>query len=194
MQQRRSNVEARTGVINILDSTDIKPQWRDQFPKTSLGQVGYIGDTYPLCNTGTKASFLTKGSNYKLFGEHSEEGEAFDKLATTKNWKRFTPDATSSPLYTQLCGVRNSAGKCSWPTEVILTSTLTCHGDECLIDRIRTVKMMDGGDVRWYSYVPPPCITMTFFDGVRISSRFSDSRWSCANPIAPVRSKNIQKS
>jgi len=190
-QQSRGNVECRQGesATNIFDSTDIKPQWRDQYPKTSLSKNGYIGDTYPLCHTpGRRGSFLMKGSTYKLTGEHSEEGSTFDNTQSNIDQGRFTPNSVSSSLYLQLCGPRDGNNKCTWPTEVKLASTLACDGIECNIDRIRTVKMIDGTNVRWYSYVPSPCVTMTFFNGVRISSRHTDSRWSCANPITPVAS------
>jgi cullin-associated NEDD8-dissociated protein 1 len=183
-------VECRQGesASNIFDSTNIKPQWRDQYPKTSLGTVGYIGDTYPLCNTGDKASFLNKGSTFVLTGDHSEESNKFDTAQTNIDKGRFTPRSTTSNLYTQLCGPRTAGGKCSWPTEVQLQSTLACDGDECHLDRIRTVKMIDGTDVKWYSYFSPPCVTLTFFNGVRTSSRHTDSRWSCADPTTAVAS------
>ena len=189
-QQSRGNVECRQGesASNIFDSTNIKPQWRDQYPKTSLGTVGYIGDTYPLCNTGDKASFLNKGSTFLLTGDHSEESNKFDTAQTNIDKGRFTPRSTTSNLYTQLCGPRTAGGKCSWPTEVQLQTTLACDGDECHLDRIRTVKMIDGTDVKWYSYFSPPCVTLTFFNGVRTSSRHTDSRWSCADPTLAVAS------
>ena len=194
-QASRGNVESTSGenAANIFDSTNLKPEWRDQFPKTSLGdryrKGGYLGDRYPLCYTdgNNKASWLRKGATFRYTGKDSTLGKTIDNEDSP--WDRFTP-ATDSELYQQLCGPRGGDGKCTWPIEVILAQTLECKGSECDVERIRTIKMVDGGDIRWYDYIQRSCVTMTFFNGgVRTDGRWWNRlRYQCANPKSPVAS------
>ena len=53
-----------------------------------------------------------------------------------------------------------------------LASAVTCHGIECMVDAIRTVKVYDPNSqlVRWYLYRPPPCIRLTFARDMRYTS------------------------
>ena len=192
-QASRGNTESRQGenAANIFDSTNLKPEWRDQFPKTSLLLNGYLGDRYPLCYTdgNNKGSFLRQGATYRYTGKDSTLGKSIDN--GNEPWDRFTP-TTTSKLYEQLCGPRGSNGKCTWPIEVVLAQTLTCTGTECDIERIRTIKMIDSsdGEVRWYDFVQRSCVTMTFFDGgVRTDARWWNRlRYQCADPKSPVAS------
>ena len=49
LQQFRGNIESRYSVStrNKLDPMQIKPEWRDSFPKPDL-LGGFFGDGYPL--------------------------------------------------------------------------------------------------------------------------------------------------
>ena len=68
LQPNRGNVEDdRQGHVNNIDPMRIIPDWRDKFPKISLGG-GYIGDRYPVCDQLPPQMFLKAGATYRFLG------------------------------------------------------------------------------------------------------------------------------
>ena len=114
---------------NMVDPMKLTVVYRDKFPKTNL-RGGFLGDGYPLCNELPPRQFLSKGARYKFTGTASVEGSYFDAWAHLRG--RFAPNATTSPLYAVLCSRDSGTGRCSFPSEVVLDTTLECDGDvEC---------------------------------------------------------------
>ena len=70
-QPLRSNIEHdREG--NHIDPLQIKPTWKDTFPKTNL-YGGFIGDSYPLCEELPTRFFLRQGARYERLKTRSGE-------------------------------------------------------------------------------------------------------------------------
>ena len=179
-QQARANVEAKEGIKskNSVDAMQLKPAWHDRLPKTKLDN-GYLGDRYPLCHALPAQHFLRVGAVYVLTGTVSAEGEYFDSQSFAQDdaYGRFRPDPTASALHAALCArAAGAGGNCTFPSDVTLPATLACHGIECKVDAIRSVKVYDPISqlTRWYRYRAPPCTRLTFA---------RESRWTSMKQI-----------
>lgn len=173
--------QGQGGAINLIDPMKLDAKKRDKFPKMTLDK-NYLGDVYPLCSELPKQSFLRKGSKFRFHGPVSSYGELHDiyekDADTTKT--HFTPDEQSSGLYKALCGPK-SGGKCTFPSAVTLKEDLVCVGDvECGADTIRSIKMVDGDSVVFYTYVDPPCVYLSFFDDGQVQNNRYNLQ--CADP------------
>jgi uncharacterized protein (DUF1501 family)/uncharacterized protein (DUF1800 family) len=169
---------------NFIDPMVIRPSLRDRFPKAKLDD-GYIGDTYPLCDELPARPFLLQGAQFEYTGDVSAEGDTLDREVRRG---RLTPVAGSSSLYAALCAPRASDGTCTFPLRVKLPSTLPCSGaQECGAGRVRTVRIVDplGNATKYYSFIPPPCVRLTFFDNGQFVRR-PTTRSQCANPLTAV--------
>ena len=133
------------------------------FPKTDLNG-NFIGDTYPLCTDFPDQHFLMKGAKFRLMGDSSGEPKHFDRPDASP---RLTPSQSDSELFDQLCAADN-AGTCQFAAEVtralspvfvsnsfrlpgdwqvVLSENLNCDGDECEVDTLSVVKMVNGDQV-----------------------------------------------
>ena len=200
---RRSNLEHQNGIGsgNFFDPMQIKAEWRDFFPKRALDK-GFIGDGYPLCaDLPSKNEFLMPGATYVNTGAHSDEGEWYDRDAASDRGVReqFTPSNTgSSQLFNTLCSRISSTEPCQFPDIIKVTNPIQCNGDECDIDFIRVVKLVDlvSNKVNYYTYQRQPCVRLTFFNEGKVTvdvkslqeSVNTPSRinrvYQCANPHA----------
>ena len=159
------------GSNNNIDPMQVKPEWRDYFPKTALDS-GYLGDGYPLCQELGRRPFLAQGATYKYTGQAPIEGP-WDRNPVPGR-PRLTPSRKTSALYRTLCargaGVN---GTCTFPSEVILPKTLPCDGLECGAENIRMVTIIDRGEKFYYTYIPRPCVRLTWFEG-GLQTRFKE--------------------
>ncbi len=192
-QRYRTNTgmeEAQFGTPpNYVDPMQIRPQWRDRLPKAKLDS-GFIGDQYPLCDELPPQSFLRKGARYEYTGDFSVEGDLLDQEVGPVGLRgRFTPTPNVSALHKVLCAPSaTNKGACTFPLRVTLTSNLGCKGtQECNADRILSVKVVDpvANVTKYYSYVPPACVRLTFFNSGQLLKRAS-TRAQCANPAQRV--------
>ena len=183
----RGNLESRDGEQsnNYVDPMQIDGSWRDVFPKRNL-YGGFIGDSYPLCVDLPPQQFLKSGARYRFLGSDSFP-VGFDD---SPSWyvsdiavvPRLTLDKAASSLYAKLCAA-DSSGKCTFPAEVDIAGTLSCHADECNIDAPRVVQMIDlNGKALWYEYVRPPCVELTFFEGGRSMIEKDEKTLMCGDP------------
>eukprot|EP01122_Echinamoeba_exundans_P008354 TRINITY_DN275_c0_g1_i1.p1 TRINITY_DN275_c0_g1~~TRINITY_DN275_c0_g1_i1.p1 ORF type:complete len:1994 (-),score=503.35 TRINITY_DN275_c0_g1_i1:77-6058(-) len=185
---RRNVYDARydVGTSNSVDPMWINPRWRDRLPKAKLDD-GYLGDTYPLCDEMPSLMFLREGATYEFTGDVSFEGSVLDNSVNGNRRGRLTP-TTQSELYKVLCAARED-GTCTFPLRVTLPTTLPCTGSqECgAVGRVRVIRMVDvvGNATRYYTFVRPPCVRLSFFDSGRLTRRAS-SRAQCADPATAV--------
>ncbi len=175
---------------NYVDKMQIRPQWRDRFPKAKLDS-GYLGDTYPLCDDMPAQAFLREGARYEFTGSFSVEGDLIDAENTTIGVGlrgRLQPSTTSA-LYQALCAPASAGGACTFPLTVTLTSNLACTGKECNAQRVIAVKIVDpvAKVTRYYQYVGLPCVRLTLFDNGQLIKR-DGSRSQCADPTTRVAS------
>ena len=177
---------------NELDPMQLDPAEHDRLPKMALG-TGYIADGYPLCAELPQHHFLARSAKYRLLGEVSAEGALFDsnEYAQSQQLGRFRPQPGASKLHAALCS-RTGGGRCTFPAEVELDAPLSCHDQECLSDRVRSVEVIDpiDGTARYYEYVRPPCARLAFSSHRKFTSwkQCSTCRpyQQCADPSAPV--------
>lgn len=194
-QQPRANIQARSGPFssNILDPMQIKPLWRDKFPKGNL-YGGYIGDQYPLCVDRAPNHWVRTGATWVLTGDTSVEGPDMDAELDPSSPAgialrgRFTPNPSSSALYQLLCAP--VGGRCTYPAKVVLTADLACDGDECGAGRVISAKIVDPGNpllnsTKYYTYVSAPCVGLTFWPGSGKLVNSGTTR-QCANPKEAV--------
>jgi len=165
---------------NNIDPLQIKPEWRDPFPKMDLYD-GYIGDGYPLCSDVPANVFLLRGAKFSYLGT-----TPISQQQTDPSWYSAKVDdilelnSTSSALYKRLCNA-SSSGVCNFASVLVLDDDLTCDGLECLIDTVRVVKIDNVGETVFYEYVQPACVQLAFLDG-KLASRFEDSSVYCLEP------------
>mmetsp|Transcript_6632 Transcript_6632/g.16185 ORF Transcript_6632/g.16185 Transcript_6632/m.16185 type:complete len:1268 (+) Transcript_6632:1-3804(+) len=194
-QPLRSNIEREDqSSSNYVDPMQLRPVWRDPLPKMNL-YGGHIGDGYPLCENLPKRHWLKPGARFVYTGSSSDEGDEVDAQAIN-GWNLFPrlQPAVDSPLHAALCA--SDGTKCTFPSEVVLTSELSCSGNansqECRADRIVVVKVLDvanptdNSTARYYTYKPLPCVELTFFNnGV---GKTLKRTWyhSCGNPELPL--------
>ena len=176
VRPRRGNMEYKYTSVNwvshnYVDPMELKPAWRDYFPKTSLNR-GYLGDGYPLCQELGRRPFLAKGAMYKFTGQTPIEGP-WDREPVDGR-PRLTPNTQTSALYRVLCA-RGAAvnSTCTFPSEVVLSEALPCDGLECGAENIRMVTILDRGEKYYYTYTPRPCVRLTWFEG-GLQTRFNE--------------------
>ncbi len=192
-QSHRGNKEIQRGIAttNYIDPMQIKPEWKDRMPKINL-EGGYLGDSYPLCSELHDQHFLTKGAKFILTGSVSLEGSDYDSATPESGVGRrgrFAPDPSASALYAELCRPdSNDGGRCSYPTEVVLSQNLNCHGGECNAGAVRVVQVNDPVAARtmYYTYVSVPCVRLALFQGGRAAKYGDDDSVQCANPASRV--------
>jgi len=182
-QSARGNIENFDWTPNRIDPMALYPRWRDVFPKMDL-YGGYIGDSYPLCEDLPRRQFLNVGAKYILLGS-----SAIPEYQTGDEW--WSPDSslahislnsTSSALYAALCN-QGSDGLCHYLPVVTLNETLTCQGNECLVDELRTIRLSENPSI-FYEYIRPACVELTFYSNGRLVRNNVWSEWPgiCANP------------
>ena len=142
---RRSNLEQQNGIGsgNFFDPMQ-SSKWRDfsngLWIKVLWGWVSLCADL------PSKNEFLMPGATYVNTGTHSDEGEWYDRDAASDRGVReqFTPSNTgSSQLFNTLCSRISSTEPCQFPDIIKVTNPIQCNGDECDIDFIRVVKLVD---------------------------------------------------
>jgi uncharacterized protein (DUF1800 family)/uncharacterized protein (DUF1501 family) len=188
LQPFRSNIERRMGVDNYIDPMRIIPEWRDRNPKVDLDD-GYLGDRKPLCADLPARPFLRKGATYRYTG-HKKPRSPYKP--TNEWWVKhsdnigYLPLGTLSPLRQSLCAA-DASGTCQFPSEVTLMSNLNCDGTECLVDTVRAVQIVDGGETVFYEYVQIECVHQAFYENATtIKSGQRNNRLMCADPRLPV--------
>ena len=90
----RGNIETKNGNAspNKIDPMEIRPRWRDPFPKADL-YGGHLGDAYPLCMDVPHRQFLRKGALFRYLGggKKARKTTAFDTptgwLSNKRGWK-----------------------------------------------------------------------------------------------------------
>lgn len=86
----RGNLETENGNLspNHIDPMEIKPKWRDPFPKSDLYR-GHIGDAHPLCNDLSPRHFLSKGALYRYRGDGKKAQKTLS-FQTSTSWLHNT--------------------------------------------------------------------------------------------------------
>lgn len=166
---------------NNIDPMHLYPERRDFFPKSLLGgpSIGHIGDSYPLCSHLPPQHYLKQGAKYRYHGNVSMLGSIHDNVDGYANIREHMTPTSASQLFTKLCA-RGGNLNCTFPSVVVLDTDLQCTGDaECNADLLRAVKIVDGDNIGYYTYVEPPCVRLQFFEGKR-----AELSWSrvCADP------------
>jgi hypothetical protein len=180
----RGNIEEdQLRLSNEIDPMQVKPDWRDIFPKRDLYD-GFIGDGFPLCADLPPRPFLRKGAKFHYLGLDSTP------LLQSDPVRSGTPvrmRLDSSQLYEALCAKAMPSGNCTFPSTVTLPSNLLCDGLECGVDTVRVAEVGTTGV--FYEFERPPCVELAFFSGGQtIFSRGgprSDigNQPLCANPL-----------
>ena len=187
-QLKRGNIEAPRGSDNqnFIDPLQIKPTLRDRLPKTKLDD-GYIGDQYPLCINLPAQHWLKPGARFVFSGDTSIEGPDIDAgVGDMGRRPRFEPSRADSALYQKLCAPDGS-GRCTFPSEVVLSETLVCHGQECDAGRVQTVKITGIDNVtKYFTYVHVPCVSLAFHGSDAKRVMHGRNRMQCAEPRAAV--------
>ena len=174
LQGSRGNIEhdAPLWRRNYHDPMQIWMSWRDTFPKRGL-RGRYVGDGAPLCIDLPERAFLRRGATYWYLGaepnptKHDEPSRF--STTDTPDVARVALDAHDSGLYTQLCQPDSGTGDCRLSGETVLQDTVPCHGEECLVDTVRVVKLANAGhrsngdnyDV-YFEYIRRPCVELAF--------------------------------
>jgi cullin-associated NEDD8-dissociated protein 1 len=181
----RGNIQANYEHMstNFVDPMMLHSSLRDRFPKTTL-DGGYLGDAFAVCEDLPPQAFLLQGAKYHRTGSKSTLGATFDNADGKLNGKireHFVPDPTKSKLYAALCDRNAKSGKCTFPADLALPSTIGCIGKvECGADTLVAIKMIDGDRVVYYSYIEPPCVQLAFFDeGKKVGQHWANQ---CAAP------------
>ena len=111
---------------------------------------------------------------------------------TRSNIGTVEPAATSS-LFQQLCSRDDITGSCRFPSEVTIDANLVCDGTECLLDTVRAIKVVDGGETVYYQYVEVECSHQVFYEGAKQIKSGKEGTGDepgravmCANPRAAV--------
>jgi hypothetical protein len=181
-QPRRGNVETTLGAWddNYLDPLQIKPNWRDQYPKQALDAT-YLGDRVPLCSDMPTRAFLTVGARFVYLGGQPAPRWQEDDGAVVTSW--LTLNAATSALHQALCTPAAAGGACTYKSELTLKANLACDGDECLVESARVVKVVGGdGVVTYFEYVQRPCVHFAFYNDAKQIKRWR--RIQCADPKA----------
>ncbi len=166
----------------------IKPGWRDAFPKMDLHD-NYVGDGYPLCAELPPRAFLRAGARYRFLGYSPTRATSADSgssMAKEQSQHPWTPGhfplEPASALWPLLCPPGGGGG-CAFASEVTLESNLACHGTECGLDTLSLLNVTAGGVTGYYEYVRVACVELAFFDGGRWATEWvgTDTQL-CVNP------------
>ena len=179
---------------------------RDLFPKMDLHD-GYLGDGEPLCADLPPRHFLSRGAHWSFLGtspEAVQQPEAIHSGTQSKmnqmrrnglyddiSMPRLQPDPSASSLYQQLCQATTTGAPCEFVSELDLSATLPCHGEECKVDTVSLVSILDpvANVTVYYEYVRRPCTELTFFHGAIArggSQRQPYGLRMCADPSTEV--------
>ena len=192
-QAFRANLEARSGAdsANFVDPMKINAASRDVLPKRDLHD-GFIGDNYPLCTELPSLPFLSKGASYRYLGESNDKAKGMMEPgwadAARDDIARLVLNNTASSLFNALCGAAAIGSKCTFPTDVVISAAnLPCHGVECKVDTVRTIKLVDlsasgNGATAWFEYIRRPCVDLAFYKDAKLIQRFSGDYQMCGNP------------
>ena len=93
LQPPRGNLEHFSGddSDNVVDPMQIKPSWRDAFPKMDLHD-NYVGDGYPLCAELPPRAFLRAGGRARATAAaHASARRLMSSLR--KRSHRVSPEA-----------------------------------------------------------------------------------------------------
>jgi len=137
LQSTRTNIEQDFGRFasqNYIDPMQIKPSYRDIFPKPGL-DGNFLGDGYPVCNQLPSRHAFRVGARYRYTGKVATE-QSRCEASGGSSCHRLTPNATTSALHAALCVRPNVGAACSFPSEVFLSSAVPCDGIECEVDQI----------------------------------------------------------
>lgn len=179
----RGNLEAVAGEVsdNFIDPMELRPEWRDVFPKVDLGS-GFLGDSYALCANLPARMFLRRGASFQYLGYHPVpqlQPEAPPSAAVSS----LELDPATSALHSALCArPSNDGAQCNFPSEVVLDRHLLCDGVECQVDTARVVSVYDSIANRtvFYEYVRMPCVQLSLHeDPVMVRDGW---KRSCVNP------------
>lgn len=141
-----------------------------RFPKMGLNRK-YVGDQYPLCSDLPPQHFLSQGSTYRLLDSPAPELHV-DPIEWRSGGEAPLVLDAGSNLYTKLAG---EAPK----LKVVLDQALSCTGDECSINTVRTVKVGEN----YYEYIRAPCVNQAFYsDAKTIAKRTNGGHAMCGDP------------
>lgn len=178
LQPPRGNIEHYSGDTsdNLIDPMQIKPAWRDPFPKMDL-YSNYIGDGYPLCNELPRRGFLRKGARFRLLGYSDTPVWTNQPGMAIQAPGRFTLDF-ASPLYAVLSNVSSA--------DIVLNEHLTCHGAECRVETLDIINVsLSNGRSFFYEYIRPPCVEFAFYEnGKAVHEIMDDDEHLCADPLS----------
>ena len=192
LQAPRGNLEHYFGDTseNMVDPMQLKPTWRDAFPKMDLHDR-YLGDGHPLCAELPPRSFLRVGARYRYLGYNPVRATSADSgssLEYQQGLYPWTPGHLAldpaSALWPKLCAPDGNGG-CTFVSEVTLEQNLPCHGVECGLETISLLNVTVGGNTGYYEYVRVSCVELAFFEGGRLAAtgRGAGSRSVfCLNP------------
>eukprot|EP00965_Chrysotila_dentata_P212024 6186781-Pleurochrysis_carterae.AAC.1 len=176
-QSTRANVERPTVAVNEnnIDPMRIRPASHDAFPKMGLDGK-HIGDGVPLCEEMPARAFLRKGAVYKFWGTSVARPNANERLDPP-----LEVSSRTSALRNTLCDAHPETNACRFPRKLVLPDHLTCQGNECVVDKLSSVKVVGpNGEVGFYEHVPMPCVRLSFFQGgVKVQE---SNALLCANP------------
>ena len=135
---------------------------RDLFPKMDL-RMGYVGDFKPLCARLPPKHFLSKGARWSYVDQpYAKLQQEWTSIYSKGNvhhagglnsLPRMRLNPLSSALHAVLCGAASAGGPCNFRSETYLSAHLPCDGDECDIDTVAVVDVLD-----------PVSNTTTFFE------------------------------
>ena len=183
-QAARTNLENRDGAAdggrNNVDPMNLRPDWRDIFPKLDL-HGGYIGDGFPLCADLPAQLFLRPGARYTYHGPKLTE-----EMTRSFEGEGLPLIDPSSSLYAELCwGGGKSAGRCTFRSQVTLQTELACSGIECMVDTttVRLLKLVNGNSTTFFEWLRPACVEMAVYsDAKRIFMSNNKDFDMCADP------------
>ena len=177
LQAPRGNLEHYFGddSENMIDPMQLKPTWRDAFPKMDLHD-GYVGDGHPLCAELPPRSFLRVGARYRYLGSNpvrATSAKTGSSLENQQDLYPWTPGHLvldpASALWPKLCPP-NGNGGCSFVSEVTLEQNLPCQGAECGLATVSLLNVTVGGSTGYYEYVRVSCVELAFFEGGRLAA------------------------
>lgn len=207
-QLYRSNIEAwRSNTArtprNIVDPMRLQPMWRDPFPAVGLAATSYVGDGYPLCIDLPSRGFLRKGAVLSYIGPSVSDCDAptdcpisgqqptccsseggKDYIMLNHDGAYLTVDNHSSLLLQKLCGRApgDSSQPCNLQSQITLTETLACNGNECDVDTVHVIKLLDGATAAFYEWHRPACVEFPFYSDAKVVTTSRFGKKMCADP------------
>lgn len=180
----QSLILLRTGDTsrNTIDLMQLKPHWRDAFPKMDLHK-GYVGDGYPLCVHLPQRPFLRRGARYRFLGYSDVPATSATVDVLVKPPGLLTLE-DSSELYAELaatCKIAKGAAHC-FKGEVELVTNLACVGAECRVSTLGVVVVNAHGKTVHYEYVPVACVELAFYnEGALVGESQGANELQCAD-------------